>query len=171
MSNATLATSLFVHLVSTALWIGGLLVTMILVNPQVRRALADSPNLYRTLSRLRNGFYPISNLCLAALITTGLFQMTADPNYDGFLTIENTWSQVMLVKHIAIGIMAILGLSLQYGVAPALERYSLLLDQQKGTDETSEAWARLRQREVILTWTNGLLGLSIVAMSAYLGIL
>jgi uncharacterized membrane protein len=169
MSSETLALSLFVHLSATALWIGGLFITMILVWPSVRRSLEDSPALYRLLSRLRQRFYPISNLCLAALIVTGLFQMTASPNYDGFLNFDNTWSKIMLAKHILIGFMALTGLLLQYAVAPALERQSLLLEKGKGGESTSQQFAQSRQREIWLTWLNALLGLAVLAMSAALG--
>ena len=171
VSSQSLALSLFIHLTATAIWIGGLLITMLLVWPAVRRTLEDSPVIYQFLSQLRKRFYPISNLALVALIVTGLFQMTANPNYDGFMTFDNTWSIVMLVKHIVVGLMAIAGLLLQYGVAPQLERTTLLLEHGKGTAEIDSTWQSLRQRERLLTWLNGLLGLSVLAFSAWLGAL
>jgi uncharacterized membrane protein len=169
VNSLSLALSLFVHLTATAFWIGGLLITMMLVWPAVRRSLESSPALYRLLSNMRKRFYPISNLALVALIVTGLFQMTADSNYDGFMTFDNTWSKVMLLKHIVVGLMAVAGLILQYAVAPELERTSLLLERGKGTDDTDKKWQSLRQRETLLTWVNGLLGLSVLAFSAWLG--
>ena len=68
MNSPSLALSLFVHLTATVVWIGGLLVTMVLVWPAIRRTLEDSPNIYRLLSQIRKRFYPISNLALVALI-------------------------------------------------------------------------------------------------------
>lgn len=169
MSDAYLAISLFIHLLATVIWIGGLLVTMILVFPLVRRTLTiENPALYRLLSGLRKRFYPISNLSLVALIVTGLFQMTADPFYDGLLTFDNTWSQIMLAKHILIVAMAIVGLLLQYGVAPALERTSLQLERGRTTDGVQQHWQQGRQQEVWLTWANGLLGIAVLACSAAL---
>lgn len=171
MSNEVRVLSLFIHLTATAFWIGGLLTTMILVWPTMRKGLEGNVALYRLLSGLRKRFYPISNLSLAVLITTGLFQMSTNKNYDGFLTVDNEWSKVMLLKHILIGVMAIAGLLLQYGVAPSLERTSLLLEHEKGDDSTAKAWETLRRREVILTWFNGLLGLGILALSVWLSVL
>lgn len=171
MSAEILAVSLFVHLTATTIWIGGLLMTMFLVYPEVTRVLQDSPALYQFLSRLRKRFYPISNLSLVALIVTGSFQMTASEFYDGFLSFDNIWSQVMLAKHALIVVMAVVGLLLQYGVAPALERTSLLLEKGKGQDNTAQDFQSLRQRETWLTWALGLMGLSILAMSAWLGAL
>lgn len=171
MSAETLALSLFVHLLATALWIGGLLITVILVWPEMRRTLDNNPALYQFLSRIRKRFYPISNLSLVALIVTGAFQMTANPNYDGFLAFDNRWSQIMLAKHAVIVMMALLGLVLQYTVAPALERTSLLLEKSKGQADTAAVFQQLRQREVWLTWLMVLLGLAVLGMSALLGTL
>ncbi|MDQ7024856.1 MAG: CopD family protein [Anaerolineae bacterium] len=171
MSSQSLALSLFVHITATAIWIGGLLITMLLVWPAVQRTVKKEPTLYRLLSQLRKRFYPISNLALVALIATGLFQMTASSQYDGFLNFDNTWSKVMLVKHIVIGLMAIAGLILQYAVTPELERTSLLLELGKGSEGTDSKWQVLRRRETILTWVNGLLGLSVLAFSAWLSAL
>lgn len=168
MSSASLALSLFVHIVSTVIWIGGLLITMLLVWPAVTRSLAEAPTLYSLLLDLRKRFYPISNLCLVALIVTGLFQMTANEFYDGLLNFDNTWSQVMLAKHILIVFMALAGLALQYGVAPSLERTSLLLERGKGD---AAQWQILRNREIRLTWLNGLLGVGVLGCSAWLSAL
>ena len=172
MSSEFLALSLFFHLTATTIWIGGLLITMFLVWPAMRRVLEGSPAIIQLLSRLRRRFYPISNLALMTLIVTGLFQMTASQYYDGFMTFDNTWSKIMLVKHIVIVLMAVAGLLLQYGVAPALERTSLQLQHSTSTDEKlSYEWEVLYQRERWLTWINGLLGLLVLAFSAWLGAL
>lgn len=168
MPTSTLALSLFFHLTATAIWIGGLLITLILVFPEVQRVLAEQHALYRLLSRLRTKFYPISNLCLAVLIVTGLLQMTADPYYDGFLTFDNEWSRVMLLKHVLIVVMAVLGVGLQSFVAPALERVSLKLEKAKG--DPAE-WARLRRQEVMLTVAITALGVGVLACSAWAGAL
>lgn len=164
MSQPLYALSLFLHIAATIFWIGGLLIMVILVWPEVRRVLEQTPALYQLLTRLRRRFYPISNLCLATLIVTGLFQMTADPNYDGLLQFENEWSRIMLAKHALIVVMALCGALLQYGVIPALERASLLAE--RGKDDPKQ-WQALRQREIRLTWLNAILGVTVVALSAW----
>jgi uncharacterized membrane protein len=126
--------------------------------------LEGVPVLYGMLSRLRNRFMPISNLALVVLVVTGLFQMTADPNYDGVLQFDNIWSQVMLAKHLVIIGMIVCGLLLQYAVAPALERASLLAQAGKGD---ADQWRKLRRREVQLTWVNVGLGLLVLMFSAW----
>lgn len=165
-SNPTLAISLFFHLSATVIWIGGLLITTLLVWPEVRRVLVDQPSLYNLLNRLRTRFIPLSNLSLVTLIVTGLFQMSLDSNYKGMLNFDNEWSQVMLVKHIVIVLMALTGVFLQYIVVPALERTSLLVERGKGDENV---WQALRQREIRLTWINVLLGVCVLGLSAWAG--
>lgn len=164
MSQSTLVISLFFHLVATVVWVGGLVILTLLVWPETRRILASSPALYALLTRLRARFFPLANLSLAVLVITGLSQMTASPYYDGVLTFDNQWSQAMLFKHIAFAGMVVAGLLLQFGVAPALERASLLAERGKG--DPAE-WERLRRREVRLTWINVALGLLVLAFTAW----
>jgi uncharacterized membrane protein len=165
MSQSILAINLFFHILATVLWIGGILIITLLVIPEVNRILADQPALYQTLLRLRKRFYPISNLALVVLIVTGLSQMTASPEYDGLMQFNNTWSQVMLIKHVLIVLLALVGVVLQYSVAPALERTTLLLDRGKGN---TDDWDNLRRRETLLTWLMIALALLILALSAWL---
>ncbi len=165
MSQAALAISLFFHILATVVWIGGILLITFLVIPQVTNVLEDQTALHQILLRIRGRFAGVSNLALAVLIVTGLLQMTADPNYDGLLRLDNQWSRVLLLKHLLIVIMAVLGLALQLSVSPALERVSLLL--QHGKDGDSE-WRRLRRNERRLTLIIVLLAILILATSAWL---
>jgi uncharacterized membrane protein len=159
-----LAVSYFFHLIATVIWLGGLFVLAILVFPETKRILNETPAVYAFLSRLRKRFFPLINFSLVVLVITGFIQMAGDENYDGVLQFTNEWSRVILLKHIAIFGMVICGLVLQYGVAPALERASLLVEHGKGD---AQEWAKLRAREVRLTWANVFLGLLVLAFTAW----
>ena len=165
MSPSVLAISLFFHILATVIWIGGILLITFLVVPELNRSLADQPALHQLLTRLRARFTILGNLALALLIVTGLLQMTADPHYDGLLQLDNDWSRVLLIKHLLILLMALTGLALQFGVAPALERASLLL--QRGQSDDRE-WRRLRRNERRLSLLIAALALLILAASAWL---
>ena len=165
MSEAALALSLFLHIAATVIWIGGILLITFLVVPELNKSLAGQPALYRLLTRLRVRFTIVGNLALALLLVTGALQMSADPNYEGLLAFSNRWSQALLLKHILIIVMALCGLFLQFAVAPALERTSLL--RERGMGDADE-WRRLQQRERRLTLMIAALALSILAASAWL---
>lgn len=165
MSQAALAISLFFHILVTVVWIGGILLITFLVVPELNQALAGQPALHQILLRLRKRFTVLGNLALAMLIVTGLLQMTADPNYDGLLRFDNQWSRVLLLKHVLIGAMALCGLLLQFVVAPALDRMSLL--RERGIGDADE-WRRHQRRERHLTIVIAILALAILAASAWL---
>jgi uncharacterized membrane protein len=162
--TSILAVSYFFHLIATVVWIGGLILTVIVVWPELTRTLKDKPELFRIVSNLRRRLSTLNYLSLVVLVVTGLFQMTGDPNYDGVLQFDNEWSRVMLLKHLSIGGMFLCGLALQFSVTPALERLSLLLERGKG--DPAE-WSRLRRRELRLTWLNALLGILVLGFTAW----
>ncbi len=165
MSQPVLAISLFFHILATVIWIGSMLTLTLWVIPQLNRILAEQPALYQMLRRIRRRFSPLSNLALAVLIVSGLLQMTADPHYDGLLQFSNAWSRALLIKHILIVLLALTGVILQFGIAPALERASLLLEHSKGDIKD---WRRLRQQEKRLSAVMIGLALLILAASAWL---
>lgn len=164
MSPSLLAVSYFIHLLATVIWIGGLMVLAALVVPAVRRSVGEDAQGERLLARLRARFIPVSNLCLVILFFTGLFQMSANENYEGLLQVSNPWSVAMLLKHAATAGMLVFALVLQYGVVPALDRASLLFERGKGDAAEGE---RLRRRESQLTWVNIMLALVVLGCTAY----
>jgi uncharacterized membrane protein len=164
LSPLLLALSYFLHLLATVIWLGGLMVLTVLVIPEVRRALDGTPALAGILTRLRTRFVPISNLCLAVLLITGMFQTAGDENYEGLLAFNNAWSVAILLKHVAIVGMIAVGLALQYRIVPALERASLLTERGKGDPAEYE---RLRRRELRLTWLNIAFSVLVLACTAY----
>jgi putative copper export protein len=102
------------------------------------------------------------------LIVTGLIQMSLDSNYNGFMDFNNTWSKVILMKHIALIGMIVSGAIMQFSVIPALERASLLAE--RGKDDPTQ-WQALRRQEIRLTWINVLLGIAVLGFSAWAGTL
>lgn len=164
MPQSLLAVSYFFHLIATVVWIGGLVTLTVFVWPETKRILAENPALYSLMTRWRKRFVPLTNFSLVVLVFTGFVQMAGDANYDGVLQITNEWSRVMLLKHLAIAGMVVCGLVLQYGVTPALERASLLLERGKGD---AAEWERLRRQEVRLTWLNVVLGIAVLGFTAW----
>lgn len=168
MSPSLLALSLFLHLLATVVWLGGLFLLTLLVWPETRRRLAGHPQRYRLLDGLRRRFQPLSWLSMLVLLVTGLFQMTADPHYEGMLQFNNPWSRAILLKHVAMAGMVICGVLLQWRVAPALRRAGWLLEQ--GRSDAAE-WRRLRRQELRLARMSvalGVLALLFTAMATAL---
>ncbi len=164
MNPLVLAISYFFHLVATIVWIGGLALLVLVVWPVASRTLADDPaHQAAFFGALRRRFDPLANLSLVVLVVTGLFQTSGDPNYGGMLVFDNDWSRAILLKHIAIAGMVVVGVILQMGIAPALERTAL--QRALGQADPAEI-ARLSRREQRLNGLNLILGLLVLAFTA-----
>jgi uncharacterized membrane protein len=149
------------HMLATVLWIGGLTVLLFVVLPLVNRIL-PAENRAVLLEQIQRRFDPISWGCLLLLVATGLFQMSANPNYQGFLAINNRWAAAILIKHLLFGVMIIVNAVLTWGVLPGLKRVAL--KRQKGIDAPEDA--SLRRRELFLLRLNFVLGVLILGMTA-----
>ncbi|TFH34349.1 MAG: hypothetical protein E4G99_09680 [Anaerolineales bacterium] len=119
------------HMLATVVWIGGILYQSLFLLPVIRSTKEPAAAL-TLLERLRQRFQPAAWLSLAVLIVTGLIQMVANSNYQGFLAFENTWARAILIKHIALGVMILLATYQSFILYPRLTR-SLLL-QSHGKD-------------------------------------
>lgn len=154
----------WMHMAATVVWIGGLVALSTLVLPAARATL-EGGDYQRLLSNLTRRLQRIGWFSLGVLIVTGLFQMSAHPSYQGFLSISNQWAAAILIKHLLIGVMVLLSTYLTWGLNPALQRLALLQTSGKAVDES--ALVRLRQREILLMRINLALSLAVLAMTAW----
>ncbi len=157
----TLSLLYWLHMLATTLWLGGLAAVSLLVLPAARRALPGE-EYARLLAAIQRRLDPLGWFCLAALAGTGLFQMSANPNYQGMLAIQNRWAAAILVKHILFLGMAALSAWMTWGVLPRLRRAAL---RQSGGLEAAVNEDLRRQEERLLR-ANLILGALILALTA-----
>jgi putative copper export protein len=162
MTDWLLVLSLFVHIITTLVWAGGLVLMSLLLWPGFRDRLRDGDAL---LAQVRKRFYPIATLCLFALVGTGLYQMGKSQYYEGLLEFTNDWSRAMLVKHIAVGGIFVVGGIMQWGIIPALDRAALLASKGKSMPGAPDL-AVLHRRERRLTFLNAALGVVVFFCTA-----
>jgi uncharacterized membrane protein len=154
-----LATSYLVHLVATAVWIGGIVFMAFVVTP----ATASEPGSSRLLAAIQRRFTPIANLSLIVLIVTGMVQLTANSNYVGFLNFSNTWAKAILLKHIAVGGMILTGLYVNLVLQPDINRMAMLLSSGRAKPEDTAA---LTRRQSQLTQVNMVLATVVLLFTA-----
>lgn len=150
MPTWALALAYWLHLIATVIWVGGITLLALLVWPGARAHWGHSPEAGRFLRDLNRRFNPWAWLSLAVLTATGLFQMAADPNYRGFLAIDNAWTVAILLKHLAVLGMVGIGAALQWIVQPELARLALLEERGKPAPHI----AAMRKRETFLMRAN-----------------
>jgi uncharacterized membrane protein len=156
-----LSLAYWLHMLATVVWIGGLVALVLLVLPIARGVLDDS-SYSQFLEHLQRRIDPLGWLSLAMLLATGLFQMSSNPNYAGFLNISNRWAISILIKHILFFGMIAVSAYMTWGILPALRRTAL--KRSKGI--TPKETGKLEQREVLLIRINLLLGVLILGLTA-----
>ena len=154
-----LALTYWLHLLATVSWIGSLAGVSFLVLPAMRRALNPETQLI-FIEAMQKRLEPIAWFSMSLLVLTGLFQMSVNPHYDGFLSISTQWSLAILTKHLLGIVMVVVSAIQTWEVIPAIRR---AIVRSKKSDNAAELEA-LRRREVLLLRIN--FGLSILILLA-----
>lgn len=150
----------WLHMLATVTWLGGLAAIAILVLPAVKRVLKPADQL-AFIEAMQRRLEPLAWFSLAILIVTGLFQLSVNPHYDGFLSTSGDWSLAILTKHILVVLMIVVSAIQTWEVLPAIRRG--LMRIEKGQADESEV-KRLQNRETLLLRLN--IGLSILILAA-----
>ncbi len=151
----------WLHLLATIAWVGSLAALNLLVLPAARRAL-DSAARLRFISALQKRLEPLAWLCMGILLATGMFQMSANEHYDGFLNPSSQWSFAILIKHALAIVMVVVSAVQTWEVLPAVQR---ALMKKGGASE--EELQTLNRRETLLLRANFLLSALILAATAF----
>ena len=151
----------WLHFIATVVWVGSLAAITILVLPAMRRTMNPDAQLI-LIEAIQTRFEPIAWFSISLLILTGLFQMSVNPHYDGFLSVSTRWSLAILAKHLLGVIMVVVSAIQTWEVFPAIRRAILLSKKTKNMDELDA----LRRREVRLLWINLFVAILILGATA-----
>jgi uncharacterized membrane protein len=154
-----IALTFWLHMLATVAWVGSLTAIAVLVLPAMRRTLAPDTQLV-FLEAMQKRLEPVAWFSITLLFLTGMFQMSVNPNYDGFVSTSTQWSVAILAKHILGIVMVVVSAIQTWEVIPAIRRAILL---SKKTDNLEQLEA-LRRREVTLLRIN--FGLSLLVLLA-----
>src|SRR5512142_1308217 len=138
-----LALTFWLHLLATVTWVGSLAGVSFLVLPAMQRSL-DSESQLVFLEAMQKRLEPIAWFCLSLLVLTGLFQMSVNPHYNGFLSISTQWSLAILIKHLLGIIMVVVSAIQTWEVIPAIRRAILRSRKSPNAEELDS----LRRREI-----------------------
>lgn len=156
-----LAVTYWLHMLATVAWLGSLAALSLVIVPAARRSL-DEAAFARLLQALQRRLDPLGWLSLVILLGTGMFQMSASPNYQGFFAVESRWAVAILVKHVVFLGMTAISAYLTWGLLPAIQRAALFAARGR---EAADA-ERLLAREQSLLRANLVLGLVVLLLTA-----
>ena len=154
-----LALTYWLHLFATVTWVGSLAGVSLLVLPAMKRSL-DSQTQLVFIEAMQKRLEPIAWFSMSLLLATGLFQMSVNPHYDGFLSTSTQWSLAILTKHIFGIVMIVVSAIQTWEVIPSIRR---AIVKSKKSDNADEIDA-LRRKEIFLLRMN--FGLSLIILLA-----
>lgn len=157
-----LALTYWLHLFATVTWVGSLAGVSLLVLPAMKRSL-DAETQLVFIEALQKRLEPIAWFSMSLLLATGLFQMSVNPHYDGFLSTSTQWSLAILIKHLLGIVMIVLSAIQTWEVIPAIRRAILSSKKNKNADKLDS----LRRREIFLLRMNFGLSLLILLATAF----
>jgi len=151
----------WLHMLATVTWIGSLAAINLLILPAAQRTLKPVDQL-SFIAAVQKKLEPVAWFCIGLLLATGLFQMSANSHYNGFLNTSTEWSLAILVKHSLGVIMVVVSAIQTWEVIPSIHRILL----KKDSADSNEL-ARLQRREIILLRTNLMLSVLILGATAF----
>ncbi len=157
--NWVLALIYWLHMLATVVWVGSLAAISFLILPAMKRTLNLETQLV-FIEAIQKRLEPITWFSISLLVLTGLFQMSLNPHYDGFLSTSTQWSLAILAKHILGMIIVVVSAIQTWEVIPAIRRGILLSKKHDNAVELDS----LRRREIALLRIN--LGLAALILLA-----
>jgi uncharacterized membrane protein len=154
MTETLIALSFWLHSLATVVMIGHYLLLALIYLPAMRKSPLEvtGPILSGISRQSRLWLYT----SLAIFFLTGVYLMFADPSYLGVGQFGNTWSILMLVKHLLI--VAMIGLGFWFN---AILRVGPMLSSRNSAEQ---AYTRFRMY-VNLMAASGVLVLLLTAVS------
>jgi hypothetical protein len=116
-------------MIATVVSVGGLAAMVIFLAPLGRKKKTNLELINLHLKIIRR-IEAAGWFCAAVLVGTGLLQMSANPNYSGFLEIGNRWTIAILIKHLFFLLVVILSAYISLVPLPGLRRSYLRASQR-----------------------------------------
>ncbi|GAB4495805.1 MAG: hypothetical protein OHK0052_04220 [Anaerolineales bacterium] len=158
--TSVLALLYALHMLSTVLWLGGT-GALLWVIPFLHKTQPPE-KIAALLEQIQRRFDPLVWLCFIILAATGMFQMSANPNYQGLLAIENRWAMALFIKHLLFAGMGAINAALTFVILPGLQRAALL----QSRNLPAPAAETLVARQNLLLRLNLILGVLVLLLTA-----
>jgi putative copper export protein len=100
----------FFHDLFTAIWMGGLLVTVLAYLPAVKNALGAGPQVKKVMMEFQKRQSVWVYVSMVGLILTGLLMTNRSPQFESLFGFGNPYSVALSIKHILV--IAMIGVSL-----------------------------------------------------------
>jgi len=155
----------WLHMVATVIWIGSLVAISLIVIPVASKNLPPD-NYLIFIQKLQKKLEPVAWFSLILLLATGMIQMSANPNYGGFLAVDNRWSTALFIKHIFFILMTAISAYMTWFLFPGLQRAATIRSQSINNPALEKNVDHLAKQEALMLRLNLILGMIVLALTA-----
>ena len=162
----------FLHDLFTAVWIGGLIVTGLVVLPAAKKLFGMSPQTRQLMQAVQRRLRVLVYVSIIGLIITGVLMSQRSPQFQGLLSWSNSYSVILALKHLLVILMVLIALvrSLVFGRVkmPAAGQQGAGVDgPASGADSPKQGAASRKDRVgALLLLVNIVLGIGVLMLSA-----
>ncbi len=165
MNLVIISLSLFLHLLATVVWIGGIVMILLVILPGSNATL-ESPVKSRLMKGITQRFIPLVNISILVLIVTGIIIAHYEKNLTGFLDFKNPWNVVMLLKYLFVALMIIIHFYRGLVLNPKIGRLSSQVNESQVAPSLSSQVVNLQRFSLNLIKTNLALGLIVLLLTS-----
>src|SRR4030042_642699 len=158
MTLWVVALSHFLHVMGTVVWIGGILMTLLVILPGSKAALESPPMVGKLMKEVAKRYTPLANISILLLIATGIIMLYYDKNYTSFLDLKKSWNVVIAIKHSFVATMVLIHFYRGLILNPKIEKFSSKLDEIRS--------ARLKKISMDLVKVNLVMGIIVLLLTA-----
>jgi uncharacterized membrane protein len=153
MQEFIVTLSSWLHLLSTVVWLGGIIFILFIAIPSSRQVMgAESGKLMGEISKR---FTPLANYSILLLVVTGILLTGSNEKFSGIGSLENKWTLIISLKHVIVSVMI------------AIHFYrGLLLIPKIGKTEPSTEKKSLQKKSLNLVKANLFFGVLVLLLSA-----
>jgi uncharacterized membrane protein len=156
-----IALTFWLHMLAVVTWIGSLVSISLLILPAATRTLKPFDQLV-FIGAIQKRLEPVAWFSISLLVVTGLFQMSVNIHYNGFLSTSTQWSLAILAKHVLVVILIVVSAIHTWEILPAIRRALMRKDKIN-----QEQMATLQRRERILLRASLVLAVLILLATAF----
>ncbi len=153
-----LALSHLLHVLGTVVWIGGILITLLVILPSSKAAIESAPMAGKLMKEVAKRFTPLANISILLLIVTGIFIFYYDKNYTSLLYLKNRWNVQIAMKHVLVAVMIIIHFYRGLILSKKIEKSS--------SKQNEIQTARLKKLSLDLVKANFALGIVVLLLTA-----
>lgn len=158
MTEVILATSYWIHLITTAIWIGGIYFILFIAIPSAKNVLGGEAG--KLMGEISKRFTPIANYSILLLFITGVALTGLNKQFSGVGIFENKWTLILAIKHIIVLGMVVIHFYRGLVLNPKIAR------TESATDKTT-----LQKLSLNLVKVNFGLGIVVLLLSGITAVL